>query len=169
MICRVRCPLGAKAYAARRPTRGDNAAQRNPRPTKRPNRGPLWANFPTRGPCDPPSWAAREPVRHRRGRDHSCFGTPRFPGDRSIQIGAPSGRLLPSGLRRYGGHWNPAESPRKGSALRLRTLSLQDAFRRFRTDEAQTHRDARHPCRRGFHPRRTNPQVRWTSRGHCPR
>jgi hypothetical protein len=42
-----------------------------PPTTKRSNRGALWAQLPTSGPCDPPSWAAREVVCHRRRHDQS--------------------------------------------------------------------------------------------------
>lgn len=107
------------------------------------------------------------------GRDLSCSGTASDPGDRSFQIGVPFGRPLPSGFRRYGGHRDQAESPRKGLALRPRTkfpsglllasrraqvqiglrrgLGLpKGAERRLSSKEPSGSfaGDAKHPCRR---------------------
>jgi hypothetical protein len=102
-------------------------------------------------------------------------GTAMFHGDRSLQIGVASRRLLPSGLRRYGGHRTATESPRKGLALRSSNRAPPGRLPAQRVGKNQIRprprrglpRDAEHPCRRGFALART-PQARWTSRGLWP-
>ena len=85
--------------------------------TKWSNRGPLWAQLPTSGPCDPPSWAAREVVCHRRRHDHS------WPRHRHLPWRPEPtyrGRLSAIPTQWTSPIWRPpgpAESPRKGSAL----------------------------------------------------